>query len=92
MSIYSYAALLLSFVGCVCIYLASRHQLWLKSTITWPAPRLRHIGLIQLSISLMLVITSMQFVAGLFILLIWVMLLLVLFPYIGAWKSLRRSP
>ncbi|EGL54229.1 hypothetical protein MAMP_00630 [Methylophaga aminisulfidivorans MP] len=39
----------------------------------------------------MLVISSMQAVAGVFMLMVWVMLLLVLFPYVGAWKSLRRT-
>lgn len=90
MTIYPYLALMLSFTGSVCVYLASRHQLWLNKV--WTAPYLRNIGLILLGISLVLVITSMQLVAGVFMLLIWVMLLLVIFPYIGALKSLRRSP
>ncbi|MAX53888.1 MAG: hypothetical protein CMH22_18075 [Methylophaga sp.] len=89
MTIYPYLALMLSFGGSVCVYLASRHQLWLNKV--WPAPYLRYIGLILLGISLVLVITTMQLVAGVFMLLVWVMLLLVLFPYIGAWKSLRRA-
>ncbi len=89
MTIYPYLALILSFGGSVCVYLASRHQIWQNKVC--PAPNLRYTGLILLGISLVLVITSMQFVAGVFMLLIWVMLLLVLFPYIGALKSLRRS-
>ncbi len=89
MTIYPYLALMLSFGGSVCVYLASRHQFWLSKV--WPASYLRRIGLLLMSISLILVITTMQLVAGVFMMLIWVMLLLVLFPYIGAWKSLRRA-
>lgn len=89
MSMSTYIALILSFGGSVLIYLASPHQLWLSHT--WSAVLLRRMGFVLLAISLTILILTMQTVAAIFMLLVWLMLLLVLFPYIGALKALRKS-
>lgn len=88
MSIYFSLALLLSFSGSISIYLASRHQLWLKQPL--PSRPLHWLGITLISLSLLVLLNVMQAVAALFLLLVWVMLLLVVFPYLGAAKTLRK--
>lgn len=88
MSVYFSLALLLSFSGSVLIYLASRHQLWLSRKL--PARPLRWLGLTLIALSLMALLSEMQAVAAIFLLLVWVMLLLVVFPYLSAAKTLRK--
>ncbi|MCX4192556.1 hypothetical protein [Methylophaga sp. OBS1] len=88
MSVYFYLALLLSMGGSVLIYLGSRHQLWLSHQL--PARPLQWMGFSLIGLSLILLLGEMQAVAAVFLVLIWVMLLLVLFPYLGAAKSLRN--
>ncbi|AFJ01366.1 hypothetical protein Q7C_185 [Methylophaga frappieri] len=89
MSLFAYLALLLALVGSVFIYLASKHQLWLEST--WSPVWLRRGGWLLFTISLILLIAAMQTVAAIFVLMTWIMLMLFLFPYIGVWKSIRKT-
>lgn len=86
MSLFFCLALLTSLAGSALIYLVSRHQLWLSKPL--PARPTRWLGFALICLSLIILLNDMQPVAAVFVLLVWVMLLLVVFPYLGAAKSL----
>ena len=84
-----FGGLLMAFVACVCIYLSSRHQLWIAMQGPLPAAKWTGVGLLTLSLVMMTV--AMQVIAAVFTLFIWVMLLFVLFPYLGVLFSSKRG-
>jgi len=84
-----FGGLLMAFVACVCIYLSSRHQLWIARQGPLPAAKWTGVGLLILSLFMMTV--AMQVIAAVFTLLIWVMMLFVLFPYLGVLYSTAKG-
>lgn len=80
-------AMLTSLVGSNLIYLHSRHQLWLQQPLSLTFSRL---GGILIICSLVILLMTMQPLAAVFSLIVWVMLLLGIFPYLGALKQLRK--
>ncbi|OUR73021.1 hypothetical protein A9Q78_05285 [Methylophaga sp. 41_12_T18] len=84
-----FGGLLMAFVACVYIYLSSRHQLWIARQGPLPAAKWTGVGLLTLSLVMMTV--AMQVIAAVFTLFIWVMMLFVLFPYLGVLYSSNRG-
>lgn len=82
--------MLLAAAGCASFYLASPNQYWLgESWPVWPA---RIAGVLLLLAGLVALLNVFQPAAGSFIFLHWLMLLFVLFPYLGALRlALRRG-
>jgi uncharacterized membrane protein len=74
--------------GCVAIYLASPNQCWLARP--WPARRARIAGLLLWIGGLAALLQALQPAAAGFVFSHWLMLLFVLFPYLGAWLGWRR--
>lgn len=81
--------LALAAAGCASIYLASPHQRWRAAP--WPAQPARWAGALLLPAGLIALLQGLQAAAASFVLLHWVMLLLVLFPYLGALMAARRG-
>lgn len=85
---YMILGLTLALAGCVSVYLASPNQRWLDHS--WrPHPALAA-GVLLLAAGVAALWQAMQPVAAVFTAFAWVMLLFVLFPYLGAWLSLQR--
>jgi hypothetical protein len=81
--------LLIILAGCIAIYLASPHQRWLVRSRTsrinvWG-------GVLLLIAGLVVLMNSMQGAAAVFVWLVWIMLLLVFFPYLGVLFSIRKK-
>lgn len=74
--------LLSGFAACLGFYLALPHQRWLARPLR-PRPA-RTAGGILLVVALALFCQALQPVVAVFVLAVWVMLLLMLFPYLGA--------
>lgn len=86
---YVVGGILSAFAACVFIYLSSRHQLWIPRQ--GPLPIAKWIGIGLLIISLVMMTVGMQVVAAVFTLFVWIMLLFILFPYLGILYSLRKG-
>lgn len=80
--------LLLATAGSASIYLASPNQRWLVAP--WPARHARTAGTLLLAAALIVLLQVLRPAAGCFVFLHWLMLLFVLFPYLGALRSARR--
>lgn len=81
--------LLLSLAGCVCIYLAAKHQRLVSRR--WPAKPARGAGALLLAAALLALLRTLQPAAAVFVLGTWAMLLFTLLPCLGALKALRRD-
>jgi hypothetical protein len=85
--------LLIGLLGCalggVCIYLGSPHQRWLGAA--WPARPARGVGGLLWLSSWAALARGMQQPAATFLFVVTVMAVLLLLPYLGAWRSLRRQ-
>lgn len=81
-------ALLVSGIGCVAIYLASENQLLLRDS--WSKPLARAVGLTLLAAGLVLLLRVMQPVAGLSLFVVYLMLVFVALPYLGALRKVWR--
>ncbi len=86
---YFVLGLLLAATGCVCVYLASPNQRWRAAP--WPAGPARLAGALLLVGGLAALLQVFQAPAASFIFVHWLMLLFVLFPYLGALRSARRG-
>lgn len=83
-------ALLLALAGSICLYLSSPNQRWRSRPL--PAVAARLVALALILISLFVLWLNTQPVVAVFMLCGWLMLFLVVLPYLGAWRSLRRKP
>jgi len=81
--------LLLAAAGCAGIYLASPHQRWLAAS--WPALPARVAGVLLLVAGLVALLQVLQAAAAAFVFVHWLMLLFVIFPYLGALRVSRRE-
>jgi hypothetical protein len=84
------AGLGLVLCACVGLYLASPHQRLLAQPLTSRPARVAG-AVLLLVVGSVLIGQEMQFVAAVFTVLTWVMLLLVLLPYLGVLLSLKRG-
>ncbi|MBS1186486.1 MAG: hypothetical protein H6R04_504 [Burkholderiaceae bacterium] len=75
--------------GCSCLYLASPNQRWLANAL--PYRGIRRFGVVLLVASLLALIKRMQPAAAIFVFIISVMLLFILFSYVGALISAKRG-
>lgn len=82
-------ALVLAFAGCASFYLASPHQRWRAAPL--PAKPARAVALGLAVASLVAFLCAMRAAPAVFAFVSWVMLLLVVFPYVGALFTLRRE-
>lgn len=80
--------LLLAAAGCACVYLASPNQRWRAEP--WPARPTRVVGAALLVAALAAFLHVLQAAAASFVFVHWLMLLFVLFPYLGALRSAPR--
>lgn len=87
---YVVLGLLLTAAGCISIYLASPNQHW--RVAPWPAGLSRTGGALLLVAGLASLLQSLQAPAACFVFAHWLMLLFVLFPYLGALLAARRHP
>lgn len=84
--------LLLAAAGCAGIYLASPNQRWRAAP--WPVGRVkatRAAGALLLAAGLVAFLRTLQPAAAIFVFVHWLMLLFVLFPYLGALRAARRG-
>ncbi len=81
-------ALLPLLLGAVSLYLASANQCW--RTTSLPAYSSRMFGIILLAIGLLALLKVLQPAAAAFVFVHWLMLLFVIFPYLGALRLARR--
>ncbi|WP_417068071.1 hypothetical protein [Niveibacterium terrae] len=86
----AFLALLLALAGSFCLYLSSANQRW--RTYPLPGGLARPVSAILIATSLALLWRSMSPVVAVFTLGCWLMLFLVVLPYLGAWRSLHRKP
>jgi hypothetical protein len=83
-------ALTPAFVGCACFYLASPHQRWRAAPLPRRPARVAA-GVLSL-VSLFALTRAMNAVPAVFTFVTWVMVLLVVFPYVGAaLRTTKRS-
>lgn len=75
--------------GCVSIYLASPNQCWRAAP--WPARAARAGGALLLASGLLALLRVLQAPAAAFVFVHWLMLLFILFPYLGALVAARRE-
>ena len=90
MTLFISLGLLASLLGSIAIYLASPNQRWRSAS--WPARPARAAGLLLLAAGLIALLQTMRPAAGSFVFIHWLMLLFVLFPYLGAWLGWRGNP
>lgn len=76
-------------LGCASLYLASPNQRWLARL--WPAAAARAAGLLSLAAGLAVLWQIMQGVAAAFTFATGLMLLFVVFPYLGALRGGREK-
>jgi hypothetical protein len=81
--------LLLAAAGCASVYLASPNQRW--RVAPWPAWPARAAGALLLAAGLIVLLQVLRPAAGSFVFVHWLMLLLVLFPYLGALRGARQG-
>lgn len=89
MPVHLVAGLGLVLCACVGLYLASPYQRLLAQPLASRPARVA--GAVLLVVGSVLIGQGMQFVAAVFTVLTWVMLLLVLLPYLGALRPLKRG-
>lgn len=82
-------ALLLAAIGSLTVYLAAAHQTWLPAP--WPAGRARLAGAVLLGGALALLCRALQPLAGGFVFSIYLMLLFLAWPYLGALARVGRA-
>lgn len=82
-------AFLLTLAGASCLYLACRHQNWLR--VPLPRPAAVPVGAILLALGLVGWTHAMQTVTGVFVFLTLLMLLWSLFPFLGIINSRGRQ-
>lgn len=75
--------------GCACIYLASPNQRWLTKAL--PYRGIRRFGVVLLIASLLAFSKRMQPAAAIFVFIVSLMLLFILFSYVGALISAQRG-
>lgn len=80
--------LMLAAAGCASVYLASPNQRWRATP--WPAWPARGAGALLLVAGLIMLLQVLRPAAGSFVFVHWLMLLFVLFPYLGALRGARR--
>jgi hypothetical protein len=83
------SGLLLALAGCTAFYLASPQQRWRAAPL--PARPARLAAGVLLIAGMAALCQALQPLTATYVLLIWVMLLLVLLPYVGALLVLRRG-
>lgn len=81
--------LLLTAAGGASVYLASPNQRW--RTAPWPTRPARAAGALLLAAGLFVLLQVLRPAAGSFVFVHWLMLLFVLFPYLGALRGARRE-
>lgn len=81
--------LLLAAAGCVGIYLASPNQRWRAAP--WPGRPARMVGVLLLVGGLAAFLQTLRSPVAAFVFLHWLMLLFILFPYLGALLAARRG-
>jgi FtsH-binding integral membrane protein len=81
-------ALWLAFVGCACFYLSSSHQRWRSAPL--PARPARTVAALLALASLFAFTRAMNTVPAVFAFVTSVMLLIVVFPYVGALVTIAR--
>jgi hypothetical protein len=84
--------LLLAAAGCACVYLASPNQCWRAAP--WSAKAnwtVRAGGALLLIVALAALLRVLQAPAACFVFAHWLMLLFVLFPYLGALFRAHRN-
>lgn len=81
--------LLLAASGCAGIYLASPNQRWRAAP--WPGRLARTVGVLLLVGGLAAFLQTLWPPAATFVFVHWLMLLFVLFPYLGALLAARRG-
>lgn len=89
MNAYVFPGLALALLGCACVYLASPNQRWRAAP--WPARPARLAGALLLVGGLIALLQVFQTPAAVFVFVHWLMLLFVLFPYLGALLSAQRK-
>lgn len=89
MNTFTLIGLLTSLLGSTAIYLASPNQRWRAAP--WPARPARTAGILLLAAGLIALLQAMRPAAGSFVFVHWLMLLFVLFPYLGALLVSRRK-
>jgi uncharacterized membrane protein HdeD (DUF308 family) len=81
--------LLLTAAGGASVYLASPNQRWRHNH--WPARPARAAGALLLAAGLLVLLQVLRPAAGSFVFVHWLMLLFVLFPYLGALRGTCRE-
>ncbi|MDX3893681.1 hypothetical protein [Pusillimonas sp.] len=81
-------ALMLTILGCACLYLASPNQKWRSRPL--PRTPLRGAGSLLLAAGLAAWIAALQPLSGFFVTLHVAMVCLFAFPYIAALRAARR--
>lgn len=89
MNIFTLIGLLTILSGSTAIYLASPNQRWLA--VPWPARPARTTGILLLVAGLIALLQTLRPAAGTFVFVHWLMLIFVLFPYLGALLVSRRK-
>jgi hypothetical protein len=89
MSAFFLLGLMLAAVACISLYLASPHQRWRRAP--WPVRPARGAAALLLVGALFTLLEALQVATAIFVFAHWLMLLLVLFPYLGAFISSRQQ-
>lgn len=89
MKAFTLLGLLLGVFGCAALYLSCSHQRWLAAP--WPAAPARLAALLMLVASCAGFMCEMHFITAVFVLATLIMLLLALFPYLGALREMIRN-
>ncbi len=76
------AGLLAAFAGSLLFYLASPNQRW--RTMPLPARPARIAGVIFFAAGIAILLAAMQTATAIFIFCVWLMLLWIVYPYLGA--------
>jgi uncharacterized membrane protein HdeD (DUF308 family) len=88
MPIFTLLGLLALFSGSVAIYLASPNQRW-RST-PWPSRPARVSGFLLLLAGYLALLQALQPAAGTFVCVHWLIVLFIVFPYLGALRGTQR--
>lgn len=89
MKLFTLLGLILGCAGCAALYLSSANQRWLDTH--WRAVPARVAALLLLAASGASLMREMQFITTMFVLCTLIMLLLAVFPYLGALRELTRK-
>ncbi|MFA7665495.1 MAG: hypothetical protein WCY32_05185 [Burkholderiaceae bacterium] len=86
---FTIAGLAVTALACLCLYAASPNQkLWATA---WPARPARVASAGLLMSAWLAFVRDMQYLTATFTLLTTLMLVLVVLPYVGAWRHARRA-